>query len=273
MNAPGWEWDPQVGQSELTSELPVWGWRWEPDQAVALTEAPRQRQRQRWPAVVVVPLCAVAPWFVPWPWQGVDSAPTKDPSSIIHRAVARSSAGEALTGRERRLPNEGDVAAVTREVSASAGGYDVPVTTAGLRTTPGPYQRVGRIQIPRAGLDVSYGEGVYAKTLERGPGHWPGTPLPGEPGNSVLSGHRNTHTQPFKELDRLKPGDRIVVSVGSDNPVAFRVDNTTIVPEAQFKDFVLRQPSDPATRQVTLFACHPEGNPIFRIVVRASVRR
>jgi LPXTG-site transpeptidase (sortase) family protein len=111
---------------------------------------------------------------------------------------------------------------------------------------------------------------VYAKALDRGPGHWSGTPMPGQDGNAVLSGHRNTHTAPFKYLNVLRHGDKVVTSMKGDKPVTFRVDKTTIVKEADFKDFVLRQPKDPDARTVTLFACHPEGNPIYRIVVHAT---
>ncbi len=153
-------------------------------------------------------------------------------------------------------------------------GYDQPVSAkaaAGVRTTPGKYQKVGRIQIPRIGLDVDYGEGLYAAALDRGPGHWPGTPVPGGAGTAVLSGHRNTHTAPFKYLNELERGDKIVVTAGEGDPVTFRVDDTTIVPEAKYPAFVLKPAKDPDVAHLTLFACHPAGNPVFRIVVRASV--
>jgi sortase A len=126
------------------------------------------------------------------------------------------------------------------------------------------------VAIPKIRLNVTFGEGVYAKALDHGPGHWSGTPLPGRVGNSVLSGHRNTHTAPFRYLNLLRHGDKVVVTVKDEKPTTFRVDKTTIVKEAQFKDFVLRQPTDPNARTITLFACHPEGNPIFRIVVHAT---
>jgi sortase A len=135
---------------------------------------------------------------------------------------------------------------------------------------PGPYRALGRIAIPAIGLDVAYGEGVFEKTLVRGPGHWPGTPMPGRLGNAVISGHRNTHTQPFKELDRLRPGDSIIVEDEQGRATTFAVTGTTIVPEADYKDFVLGQPEDADGRELTLFACHPEGNPIFRIVIKAT---
>jgi sortase A len=233
--------------------------------------APDAAQRGRFLFVLLIPLCAIGPWLVPWPWQQHQQTPTSDPSSIIR--LARS---QAVTGRKpgvhdrEVLPTERTVRGVA---AAARAGYDVPVpagVAAKVRTTPGRYQPLGRIQITRIGLDVAFGEGVYAKALERGPGHWPGTPMPGQDGNSVLSGHRNTHTAPFKLLNLLRPGDKIEVAVKGEKKVTFRVDGTTIVKEAKFKDFVLRQPKDPRARSITLFACHPAGHPVFRIVVRAT---
>ena len=173
-------------------------------------------------------------------------------------------------------PDAGAVRRLRETIHAEATGYDNPVSAkelSAVKTRPGRYRTVGTIAIPRIGLDVSYGEGVFAKTLDRGPGHWPGTPSAGSRGNAVLSGHRNTHTQPFKELDELSPGDKIITTVGDGDPVTFEVVKTTIVPQARYKDFVLRPPADPDTRQLTLFACHPEGNPVFRIVVTARAQR
>jgi len=211
----------------------------------------------------------VAPWLVPWPWQQTHTAPSNDPSSII--VLARS---QAVTGRATTAPVSppGDRSVSDLAIAAKS-GYDVPVSAAAVsrvKTTPGPYQKLGRVAIPRIGLDVAFGEGVYEKALLKGPGHWPGTPMPGQDGNAVLSGHRNTHTAPFKYLNLLERGDKVVVTVKGDKPVTFKVTGTTIVREAAFKEFVLRQPSAPDARTVTLFACHPEGNPVFRIVVRAE---
>jgi sortase A len=209
---------------------------------------------------------------VQWPWQGNTVDPGSDPSAVIRQAEAQQPTRGFFAPEV--LPSEAEITALSKDLATADGkGYDTPVSAkaaAGVRTTPGKYQRVGRIKIPRIGLDVSYGEGVYAKALDHGPGHWPGTPLPGEAGTAVLSGHRNTHTQPFKFLNLLDPGDKIMVTVGKHHPVTFRVMDTTIVREAKYPAFVLRPAKDPRARHLTLFACHPEGNPVFRIVVRAS---
>lgn len=230
---------------------------------------PSARRRRTWPYVLLVPVCAVAPWLLSW--QGPVEDPSSDPSAVIRQAVA----AQGPARRKDAVPSAAVVQALSKQLADPAGqGYDTPVSAkaaAAVRTTPGKYRSLGRITIPRMGLDVRYGEGVYASALDHGPGHWPGTPLPGEVGTSVLSGHRNTHTAPFRYLNWLQPGDKVMVAVGRKDPVTFRVDDTTIVPEAKYPAFVLKQAADADGRHLTMFACHPEGNPVFRIVVRATV--
>jgi len=131
----------------------------------------------------------------------------------------------------------------------------------------------GRLIIPAVGLDVGFAAGVDNGVLQWGPGHWPGTPLPGAPGNAVLSGHRTTFTKPFAELELLKPGDTVTTGVGALAGTEFRVTGTQIVEEERYVDVVLAQPEDPnvRVRRLTLFACHPKGLSSQRIVVTAEV--
>lgn len=70
-----------------------------------------------------------------------------------------------------------------------------------------------RVHLPTLGPDAVYAvvEGVRAEDLRTGPGHYPGTQMPGEPGNSALAGHRNGSGAVFEHLDRLNSCDAIVV--------------------------------------------------------------
>lgn len=218
--------------------------------------------------------CLVVPWLLPWPDPSNDSV-AADPINIGPSAEARPAA-DTPTAPPDAPPNANAVRRLREATRTQAAGYDVPVSPkelAAVRTKPGPYRELGRLEIPSLSLSVSYGGGVFAETLDKGPGHWPGTPAPGSAGNAVISGHRNTHTRPFKELDELDPGDKIIASHEDRSPVTFEVVKTTVVPEAAYRDFVLRQPTDPTVRELTLFACHPEGNPVFRIVVEARAPR
>lgn len=212
--------------------------------------------------LAVIALCAAVPLVIK---NRAATEASNQPSTIFEQVEPSGSK------TEDPAPTADSVRALAAAVAGAGGqGYDIPVSAnvGKVKTVPGPYRKLGRIQISSVGLDTQYGEGVYEKTLNRGPGHWPGTPMPGSEGNAVLSGHRNTHTQPFKQLDELRHGDKIIVSYGHKT-TTYRVFKTTIVREAKFKEFVVRQPSGVGAREITLFACHPEGNPIFRIVVQA----
>lgn len=133
--------------------------------------------------------------------------------------------------------------------------------------------RIGTLEVPAIGLRTSFREGVFDAVVERGPGHWPGTPLPGNAGNSVFAGHRTTFTKPFADLDLLQKGDVIRTTVGKGDRLSYRVFQVTVVPEAEYADFVLRQPKEKRARMITLFACTPKGFRTHRIVVKARAER
>lgn len=211
-------------------------------------------------------LIAVAPWLIPWPWQNSAANAVDAPAIVIPRIGASATPTK---------PTDDTVDRLGKRISGQPDAYDLPVDRAevkGVSTKPGPYRKLGRIKIARIGLDVAFAEGVFEETLNRGPGHWPGTPMPGRIGNAVISGHRNTNTQPFKRIDELDPGDKITMSMNGQSPVSYVVQDTTIVPEKKYREFVLRQPKSDKNRQLTIFACHPEGKPVYRIVVRATAR-
>ncbi|MEQ3552102.1 class E sortase [Pseudonocardia nematodicida] len=193
-------------------------------------------------------------------------------------AVALSGPDASGTGAGRSAtepPTWDQVLTIRDELGAAARSNDYPVdqaTLAAVATAPGPYTPLGRIAFPTTGLDVEFGAGVQPSVLERGPGHWPGTALPGQAGNMVVSGHRTTWTSPFRDLDLLTPGDPIALTPPDSGPVVYRVVETTTVPEAGYADFVLGRPADPAARVLTLFACAPKGDRTHRIVVRATAQ-
>lgn len=130
---------------------------------------------------------------------------------------------------------------------------------------------VGQVQIPAMDLRSTFFEGVHDAVINKGPGHWPGTPLPGQAGNAVLSGHRVTHGAEFRDLDALRRGDKIDVRVGGrERPLTYRVENTTIVKQSRYVRHVTRQPARRNARLLTLFACDPLWDHTHRIVVRAQ---
>jgi LPXTG-site transpeptidase (sortase) family protein len=121
---------------------------------------------------------------------------------------------------------------------------------------------VGRIQIPRIGLDTELHQGVTLTSIDRGPSYWPGSALPGQFGNLVIAGHRVTNSRPFRDIDQLQPGDRITVVDNAGIPHVYEVTSSEIVTPDKL-DIV----SQPVGYEATLFACHPPGSAEFRFVV------
>ena len=127
-----------------------------------------------------------------------------------------------------------------------------------------PVVRIGEIQIPKIGLVHPIYEGVTLTVIDNGPGHWPGSAVPGQLGNAVLAGHRVTHTHPFLRINELVPGDEIIFKM-PNGTFTYKVTGHQIVTP---KDVHIVDPTPDAT--LTLFACHPPHQAIQRYVVRAA---
>jgi sortase A len=127
---------------------------------------------------------------------------------------------------------------------------------------PGRGTGVGRIEIPAIGVNWIFLEGVGLDVLANGPGHYEGTPLPGQAGNAGIAGHRTTYGQPFHNLDQLGEGDRIIISYINGSRFTYRYKTTHIV--TPDRTDVLEYKFD---NRITLTACHPKYSAAERIVV------
>jgi sortase A len=128
-----------------------------------------------------------------------------------------------------------------------------------------PLVQVGSIAIPKLGVDMAMYEGIRLTTLDYGPGHWPGTALPGQVGNVVVGGHRSSKHRVFRDVDQLVAGDEIIFRDANGEHV-YVVNRVEIVePTALW----IVDPTPTAT--ATLFACHPPGSTAQRIVVFADL--
>ncbi len=124
---------------------------------------------------------------------------------------------------------------------------------------------VGVITIPRIGVDQVVVEGVGAAQLAEGPGHYPGTALPGQPGNSAIAGHRTTHGAPFNGLAELRTGDAIDVTT-LQGAFTYRVARSMVVSP---DDVAVLAPT--TTPQLTLTTCTPKYSAAQRLVVEARL--
>jgi len=127
-----------------------------------------------------------------------------------------------------------------------------------------PIVKIGEIRIPKIGLVHAVYEGVTLTVIDHGPGHWPGSAVPGQLGNSVFAGHRVTHSHPFRRINELVAGDEIIFKM-QNGTFTYRMTGSQIVTP---KDVHIVNPTADAT--VTLFACHPPGSARQRYVVRGA---
>jgi len=108
-------------------------------------------------------------------------------------------------------------------------------------------------------------EGVRRSDLKNGAGHMPSTPLPGQPGNSVISGHRTTYGAPFHEFEQLVPGDIIEVETGLGVHI-YEVRESIIVRPTEIWVTEQREGA-----WLTLTTCNPKFSSRQRLVIFAEL--
>jgi sortase A len=122
---------------------------------------------------------------------------------------------------------------------------------------------LGRIEIPRLGLVVAILEGTSTRTLGLGVGHIEGTALPGEIGNAVIAGHRDTY---FRALKDIRTNDEIQIQTATSLS-RYEVDRVRIV--APDDTGILAPSAGSGITLVTCFPFHFIGAAPNRFVVHA----
>ncbi len=123
---------------------------------------------------------------------------------------------------------------------------------------------VGELVIPRIRLSAVVLHGSDARTLRRGPGHLETTPLPGQPGNAVIAGHRDSF---FRPLQYVRNGDDVFVQTPAGR-FHYRVVSLQVV---DARDVSVLEPT--RERTLTLITCYPFwvfGSAPDRFIVRAT---
>lgn len=150
---------------------------------------------------------------------------------------------------------------------AGGGPATSPVTREPVKLGHG----LALIRIPRLGKDYHYVvvEGVSVEDLRKGPGHYPGTALPGGLGNFVVSAHRTTYLAPFNRVDELKAGDKILIDT-QDQQYVYQVTGEKVVSpgDMDVTDPVPFHPGQaPTDHLITLTTCHPKYSASHRLIV------
>ena len=151
-------------------------------------------------------------------------------------------------------PNVAEIPEHLRPMVQSLANVPVP--------TSAPGQAV-RIQIPNIHVDAPVVLGDGWEQLKKGVGQYVGSPNPGQDGNMVLSAHNDVYGELFRNLDRLVPGDQIIIYT-QQRQYVYVVDRTVLVEPTAVE--VMASSGSPT---VTLISCYPYLVDTQRIVVFA----
>lgn len=124
---------------------------------------------------------------------------------------------------------------------------------------------VGRVAIPKIGASFVVVQGTDETSLEKGPGHYPGTALPGLGQTVAIAGHRTTYLAPFRHIDALRPGNRIILRMPYGRFTYVVQYHKIVLPTALW---VTR---DVGYDRLVLSACNPLYSAAQRIIVFARL--
>lgn len=181
---------------------------------------------------------------------------TAQPTPLV-MAVVLPSGHTPPDAQGNTRPNEAEIPAHLRPMVQSLANVAVP--------TAGPEQAI-RIQIPALNVDAPVVQGDGWEQLKKGVGQHIGSGDPGQNGNVVLSAHDDVYGELFRYLDRLAPGDRVIIYTQLRQYV-YIVTETVIVEPTQVE--VMAPTTDPT---ISLISCYPYLVNKQRIVVFAKLQ-
>jgi sortase A len=188
----------------------------------------------------------------------------QEPLSTAYGSIKQGQAEDELNDLESQYPTAADLAAI----SGVPGNTERALILADRfepRLREG--HAIGRIQIDRIGLNTVVVQGTDTASLQKGPGHYKATPIPGQPGTVAIAGHRTTYLAPFRHINDIQDGDEIRIEM----PYA---GFTYVVEKHEVVD-----PSDVGIikpvgyPRLVLTACHPLYSAAQRWAVFAKLSR
>jgi sortase A len=207
---------------------------------------------------VVLGLGALTWGAVTWYWG--------DPVTALYTKRAQARLSDELAAKRHEL-----LAAAPATPATEASGEAPPDApppgrlAARYRASLGEGDAVGRLRVPRLGLDAVVVLGTEDDTLRDGPGIHRKTRLPGQGGLIYVAGHRTTYDAPFADVDRLRPGDTATMELPYGT-FRYEVTGTRIVED---DDLSVLAPTDGEI--LRLQACHPRFRATQRIIVSARL--
>jgi sortase A len=188
----------------------------------------------------------------------------QEPFSAAYGAFKQGQAEDQLSDLEAEYPTPADVAAI-----AAVRGTNAKARILADRFQPHLEQghAIGRIEIDRIGLDIVVVQGTDTGSLQKGPGHYTATSIPGQPGTVAIAGHRTTYLAPFRHIDRIRDGDELRIEM----PYAaftYTAEKHEVVDPT---DVGIIEPV--GYDQLVLTACHPPYSAAHRYAVFARLSR
>jgi sortase A len=156
-------------------------------------------------------------------------------------------------------------AAASGGTAAAAPSGSLGTAAASALPPPPVGKAVAVLKIAKIGVTQAVVEGTGTDDLRKGPGHYRGTPLPGEHGNVAIAGHRTTYGAPFHRLDELERGDPILLNTRV-GVVRYVVAAKRVVNPDQ-RGAIQPTKDD----RLTLTTCHPKYSASQRLIVIAAL--
>jgi sortase A len=188
----------------------------------------------------------------------------QEPLSAAYGSIKQGQAEDQLNDLESEFPTEADLAAIQGVDSVAA---KAQILAARFKPHLQRGHAIGRIDIDRIGLNMVVIQGTDTASLQKGPGHYAVTPIPGQPGTVAIAGHRTTYLAPFRHIDEIRDGDEIRLEM----PYAaftYTVEKHEVVDPG---DVGIIKPV--GYDRLVLTACHPPYSAAHRYAIFAKLSR
>ena len=194
----------------------------------------------------------------------LDSWQSQVISSPVAQETGETAAGDATGPGETSAVKETSPTSETSEETAASAETLSPDLFKLDPSKKVPF----KIIIPKIGVEWIVHEGTSIASMKKGPGHYPGSVLPGETGLCVVAGHRTTYGAPFNKVDKLVAGDQIILQTANNDSFIYYV---TVQTEVKPNDVsILNQPlSHPS---LALTTCTPKFYATRRLIVFADMK-
>ena len=189
----------------------------------------------------------------------------REPVSSIYGSIKQHAAADQLADLESHYPTAADLRAIEGVRNADR---KVEILADRFARQADEGKAIGRIIAPDMDdLNAVVVQGTDTGSLQEGPGHYPQTPFPGQPGTVAIAGHRTTYLAPFRHIDSMHRGDKVTLEMPYAT-LTYRVEKTDIVDPSDVG--VVRSVGYP---RLVLSACHPLYSAAHRYIVFARLVR